>query len=195
MRLLLILSCILLQACSTASNVRLYAGPAIPEEMETTLVLPLNFELLSLDGQSVAQFEQTFRNHNLNIKLTPGFHTLVMQYSDIWEIDNENHDKLTPGQLTFSGTFLEGERFFIQTPPLNTYAQAQAFVHSPSVNLVSDRQTLAGSHIAKADPLTFKKDESVQEITYPHLRQLKFWWQQASSYEQQQFKQWLKSTE
>ncbi|NVK39425.1 MAG: DUF2057 family protein [Gammaproteobacteria bacterium] len=195
MRLLLILSVLVLQACSTASNVRLYQGPALPNEMETTLVLPLNFELLSLDGQDIAQFEQTFRNHALNIKLTPGFHTLVLQYSDIWEIDNENHDKLTTGQLTFTGSFKEGECFLIQTPPLNTYAQAQAFTQSPSVNLVSDQQTLAGSHIAKADPLTFKKDETTQEISYPHLRQLKFWWQQASSYEKQQFEQWIKSAE
>lgn len=191
MRFIIISLVIMLQACSAPQQVRLYQGPALGNSQEAELILPLNFEILSLDEQEIAQFTQTFRNQALNVKMTPGFHTLVMRYSDIWQLDADNHDSLSTGQLTFTGTFIPGEVFRIQTPPLNTYAQAKQFTLQPSVNLVSEHQTLTASHIAKADPLKFKADENIDKVTYPHLRQLKFWWLQANEYERQQFTQWL----
>jgi len=194
MRLVLVVIVFLIQACSTATHVRLYQGPDIGEANEAQLILPLNFELLTLDGETVSQFNQTFRNHDLHIKLAPGFHTLVMRYSDIWQIDAENHDKLTSGQFTFTGTFAAQEIFKIQTPPITTYLQAQNFVASPSINLVSQSKVLPGSHLEKRDPLKFSEDDNIEQVTYPNLKQMKFWWAQASQYERNEFKQWLSNT-
>lgn len=194
MRLFLLFVFVTLQGCSTAKHVRLYDGPAIGQDQEVQLVLPLSFELISLDEQPIAQFSQTFRNHDLTVKLSPGKHTLVMRYRDIWQIDADNHQTLSSGQMTFTGEFNSGESFKINTPLLNTLAQAQQFVKQPRVSLVSDQQTITGSHIKKADPLTFKQDENIEKVTYPHLKQLKFWWEKASEYEQQQFQQWLSAT-
>lgn len=97
MRSIFLLIILFIQGCSTAQQVRLYDGPAIGHDQEVQLILPLNFELLSLDGQEVAQFNQTFRNHDLNIKLTAGLHTLVMRYNDLFQIDADNHQTLTTG--------------------------------------------------------------------------------------------------
>jgi len=193
MRFIVILSILLIQACSTPSHVRLYQGPPLNDTSEVQLDLPLNFEILYLDNESVSTFEQTFRNHTLNIKLTPGEHTLVLRYNDLWQLDSENHDTLTTGQITFTGTFQAAEHFKIQTPPLNTYNQAKAFIDQPSVQLVSSEQVLEGSHVEKTDPLRFNSDEPITTVSYPNLRQLKFWWQQANAYEKEQFEQWITS--
>lgn len=191
MRAFFLLIIIFVQGCSTAQQVRLYDGPAIGKDQEVQLILPLNFELLSLDEQKVALFSQTFRNHDLSIQLTPGTHTLVLRYSDIWQLDADNHETLNTGQLTFTGTFKSGEVLRIQTPPLNTHAQAKHFIVNPKVNLISQYQVLPGSHVEKANPLAFRKDDEIEKVSYPHLKQLQFWWLKASHYEKQQFKQWL----
>ena len=194
MRIYLLFVLLIIQGCSTAKQVRLYDGPAIGQDQEVKLVLPLNFELISLDEQSIAQFSQKFRNHDLTVKLPPGEHTLVMRYSDIWQIDADNHETLSTGQMTFTGDFNSGESFKIKTPLINTLAQAKQFIKQPEVLLVSNKQTIAGSHVEKADPLTFKHDEKIEKVAYPNLKQLKFWWQKASAYEKQQFQQWMSAT-
>ncbi|MFY0642552.1 MAG: DUF2057 family protein [Bermanella sp.] len=194
MRLFFLFALVIVQGCSTAKQVRLYDGPAIGQDKEVQIVLPLSFELISLNEQPVAQFSQTFRNHDLTVKLPPGQHTLVMRYSDIWQIDADNHETLSTGQMTFTGELNSGELFTIKTPLINTLAQAKQFVKQPEVSLVSAKQTITGSHVAKADPLTFKQDENIEKVAYPHLKQLKFWWQKASEYEKQQFQQWLSAT-
>ncbi|MGR6870773.1 DUF2057 family protein [Pseudomonas sp. HK3] len=185
---------IAIQGCSSAQQVRLYDGPAIGNDKEVQLILPLNFELISLDSQPVAQFAQTFRNHDLTIKLTPGEHTLVLRYSDIWQIDADNHETLSTGQITFIDTFLPGETLRIQTPPVDTLNQAKQFIKDPNVKIVTKQRTINGSHLEKENPLVFKQDEKIEKVTYPHFKQLQFWWLKASEYEKRQFKQWLTST-
>ncbi|MFT5592260.1 MAG: hypothetical protein ACI8SR_000619 [Oceanicoccus sp.] len=185
---------ILIQGCSAAQHVKLYEGPVIGQDKEVQLILPLNFELISLDTQPVARFTQTFRNHDLTIKLTPGEHTLVLRYNDVWQLDADNHETLRTGQITFTDKFTSGEIFRIQTPPIDTINQAKQFIQAPKVVLVGKEQTIAGSHLEKENPLVFTQDENIDKVTYPHLKQLQFWWLKASEYEKRQFKQWLTST-
>jgi len=191
MRLILLFVFAFIQACSTPSHLRLYEGPALGEDNEVTFKLPLNFEIISLDYKPISQYEQVFRNHALSIKLAPGQHNLVLQYSDVWEIDAENHDKVTSGLITFDGHFKAGAVYHVQTQTLLSYDQAKAFVISPEVQLVSEQNKLTGAYTPKDDPLRFGKDEKVQQVNYPNLRQLKFWWANANEYERKSFKQWL----
>lgn len=185
---------ILIQGCSTAQHVKLYDGPAIGQDQEVQLILPLNFELISLDSQPVARFTQAFRNHDLTIKLTPGEHTLVLRYSDIWQLDADNHETLSTGQITFTDKFISGDILRIQTQPIDTINQAKQFIEAPKVQLVGRNKSITGSHLAKENPLVFKQDENIDKVTYPHLKQLQFWWLKASEYEKRQFKQWLTPT-
>lgn len=193
MRLFTLLMFVLLQACTTPQSLRLYQGPAIGESQESSFVLPVEFEIISLDNESVAQFQQTFRTHPLTVKLAPGHHTLVLRYSDVWQIDSDNHDKLISGLLTFDGEFHSGTRYQLRTPDLNTYAQAQEFILSPSAELASSNHSIDASYTEKSDALTFSKDETVNQVDYPNLKQLQFWWANANQYERQQFLQWTQS--
>ena len=192
MRILIILLLSFLQACSTQSHLRLYEGPAIGQDQEVTLILPIDFEIVSLDNVAVSQFEQSFRTHELVIRLAPGEHTLVLKYSDVWEIDSENHDKLTSGLLTFSDSFNAGQAYQVHTPKLLSYEQAKQFIADPKVSLRSERQIIESHHSPKDNPMSFSKDDKPQQVDYPNLRQLQFWWENANQFERNQFKQWLK---
>ena len=192
MKKLIFLFVFALQACSSQQSLRLYDGPAIGEAQEVRFILPVEFEIVTLNQEKVAQFEQLFRNHPLTIKLAPGQHTLVLRYSDIWQIDSDNHDKLSSGLLTFSGELKAGATYRVQTPSLNTYDQAKAFIEEPEVTLASEQNQLTASYTEKSNPLVFNKDENSQQVDYPNLRQLQFWWANANAYERQQFLEWTR---
>lgn len=187
------LLCTGLLACSTQQTVHLYQGPALGEELEATLILPVEFELLSVDGQKVSSFMQSFRNTDLSIQLPAGPHTLILIYSDIWQIDDENHDNLTTGKLVFETNMAAKEVFRLKTPPLNTYTQALSFVKTPHVYLQSKLQSVAASHIKQENPLEFKTRQKSSQTEFPRLQQLKYWWLQASEFERRQFSKWQDS--
>jgi|GEM_PF-2158910 len=179
-----------LLGCSHNKTLRLYSGPPLGSELEATLMLPMEFELLSVDGQKVSANAQTFRSSDLTIQLPAGPHILVLQYSDIWQLDDENHDVLTSGRLVFDITMAKQEVFLVQTPPLKQHAQALNFIKNPRVHLQSSGQSVLASHIKKEDPLVFKSTTEPSKVEFPRLQQLKFWWAQASEFERQQFKKW-----
>ena len=172
---------------------RLYEGPALAAQQEAQLTLPLEFDLIELDGQAVSSLGQKFRSNSLTIKLAPGPHTLVLRYSDIFELDDENHDSLSSGQLVFKLTMQAGEAFTVVTPNINNYESALLFIENPKASLTSPLQSIDASHIKKQNALILSKKETPVVSKKPNLMQLKFWWQQASQYEQDEFLLWLRS--
>ena len=180
----------LLIGCTSQQNVRLYEGPLLNENLESTLILPIEFNLLSLDGRSVSSFAQGFRNKNLNIQVPAGPHTLIIQYEDIWEIDDENHEKITSGKLIIEANMLPKEIYTLSYSPLTTLENALSFSKNPNVTLRSDQHSFAASHIKKDNPLEFNSQSAQSDIELPRLEQLKYWWQQASQHEKTQFIKW-----
>lgn len=193
MRLLFLSVVLFVQACSTPQHLRLYDGPSIGTENEVSLILPLNFELISLNQQAVSQYQQVFRNHDLTIKLAPGQHTLVVRYSDIWDIDDENHEKVTSGHITFEGEFHSAQLYRFDTPELANFTQVKTFVKNPDITLSSSKNAIQSNYTEKASPLVFGNDEKLEQVDYPNLKQLQFWWGNANHYEQKQFMQWVQS--
>lgn len=188
-----VLISLLLSACASNGTLRLYQGPTLAPQQEAQLTLPLEFDLIELDGQAVSSLGQKFRSDALSIKLAPGPHTLVLRFSNIFELDDENHDTLTSGQLVFKLNMQAGEAFNVNAGNLNSYENALLFVKNPKVDLVSPLQSITASHIKKQDALILSKKEEPVITTKPNLMQLKFWWQQASQYEQDEFLIWAKS--
>ena len=180
----------LLIGCSTQQNVRLYEGPSLGENLESRLILPIEFNLISLDGREVSSFTQGFRNKDLNIQLPAGPHTLVIQYQDVWEIDDENHENITSGKLIIEAQMKPREVYTLSYPPLTTIEQALEFSKNPDVSLKDNRHSFKASHIKKDNPLEFNSQSAQSEVELPRLAQLKFWWQQASQHERKQFIKW-----
>lgn len=180
----------LLLACSTQQTVQLYEGPALGKNLEATLVLPVEFNLLTLDGREVSSFTQGFRNKNLTIQLPAGPHTVVIQYEDVWEVDDENHERITSGKLIIEANLKAKETYHLSFSPLKNLEQAQGFSANPKLSLNNGQQFFYASHIKKDNPLEFNTKSAQGETELPRLEQLKYWWQQASQYEKKQFIKW-----
>ena len=96
--------------------------------------------------------------------LAPGIHELILQYEDLWEIDNDNHQMIRSGPLVFSLHLQANERLVIEHAPLLNLSQAQAFATSPKVILASEFQRSKASHLKKENPLTFNEASEVKKM-------------------------------
>jgi uncharacterized protein YccT (UPF0319 family) len=187
-----ILLILLLSGCSTVSQVKLYNGPSLKPQEEATIVLPEAFELLELNGQSISDTRLTFRTGDMFLTLPSGEHTLVFQYKEIWQIDDDNHDTVTSGAITFKANLAKAEVMKLEFPDINNHQDAKKFSYDPRLLLVSKRQVIPSSHTQKDNPFVLDKDNQVKATQYPNLDQLKFWWNRATYYEQQEFLIWQK---
>ena len=184
---------VLLSACSQQTVMRLYDGPSLGSQYEATLKLPLNFKILSLDNQVIQDNRQKFRNQAITLQMAPGSHELILQYEDLWEVDNDNHQMVSSGPLVFVVKLQANENLTIEHAPLTSLTQAQQFSQQPLVKLVSQYQSVTASHLKKDNPFTFNEATKIQTVDKPVLKQLKFWWVQATAVEKDNFLKWQNS--
>ena len=193
--LMLILATLLITGCASIQEAHLYDGPALTPEQSTRLLLPLEFEITELDGRVVPQGQQRFRSDALPVYLTPGKHKLVLHYESIWDIDGDNHEKVRSQPILFELDGKAGEQMVFHFESPATLNQAQSFAQTIPITLVSDRQSITGYGLKKADPLTFNEKKPIAKVELPYLQQLQYWWEQATPYEQKEFKQWINQQE
>jgi len=185
-----ILCAVYISACSTVDHVRLYSGPKLPQTEEVTVQLPEHFDAIEFDGYAIPQTSLKFRTGDMPLVIPPGEHKLIIQYHDIWNLDDENHEAVTSGHIVFRFTAKAGETYRLIHDPIANYETALLFAKNPYVTLQSQTQNFVGSHLTKANPLVFNQTKS-EPVRYPNLEQLKFWWQQATQYEKDEFNVWL----
>lgn len=195
-RLLLILSTILfLSACSHVTHMRLYNGPELNPIEEAIILLPEEFEVLELNGQSVSDSRLRFRSGNMDLRLPAGKHIIVFQYKAFWQLDDDNHDTLSSAPITFKVSMDKQEQFTFLLPELKHYEAAEIFTKKPIVSLVSQRQKINGSVGTKDNALVLIETKTPIATRYPNLEQLKFWWNRATYYEQSEFINWQKKVD
>ncbi|MFT7110430.1 MAG: hypothetical protein ACI843_002098 [Psychrobacter glaciei] len=187
-----ILLIFLLSGCSSVSQVKLYNGPSLKPQEEAAIVLPEAFELLELNGQSISDTRLKFRTGDMFLTLPSGEHTLVFQYKEFWQIDDDNHDIVTSGAITFKANLAKAEVMKLEFPDIKNHQDAKKFSYDPRLLLVSKRQVIPSSHTQKDNPFVLDKGKQVKATQYPNLDQLKFWWDRATYYEQQEFLIWQK---
>jgi uncharacterized protein YccT (UPF0319 family) len=187
-----ILLIFLLSGCSSVSQVKLYNGPSLKPQEEAAIVLPEAFELLELNGQSISDTRLKFRTGDMFLTLPSGEHTLVLQYKEFWQIDDDNHDIVTSGAITFKANLAKAEVMKLEFPDIKNHQDAKKFSYDPRLLLVSKRQVIPSSHTQKDNPFVLDKGKQVKATQYPNLDQLKFWWDRATYYEQQEFLIWQK---
>jgi uncharacterized protein YccT (UPF0319 family) len=181
---------LILSACSTVSHVKLYNGPTLSPQHESTIILPEELDLLEVNGQEISNTNLSFRTGNMPLTLPSGEHVLVFQYKQIWQIDDENHDVVSSGPITFKANLAKTETMMFEFPVIKTYEDAKRFSINPSLTLVSRRQKIPSSHTQKDNAFIFDEDTQAKATQYPNLDQLKFWWKRATYYEQQEFLIW-----
>ncbi len=174
---------------------RLYNGPELNPIEEAIILLPEEFEVLELNGQSVSDSRLRFRSGNMDLRLPAGEHIIVFQYKAFWQLDDDNHDTLSSAPITFKVNMDKQEQFRFILPELKHYEAAENFTKKPIVALVSQRQKINGSVGTKDNALVLIETKTPTATQYPNLEQLKFWWNRATYYEQSEFINWQKKVD
>lgn len=81
-RLLLVLSALLLAACSTGKIVKAYDGDELLAEQLAVLTAPEGIAVLSINGKKLKKY--LLDDINVNYGLKPGENLVVFQYGSVW---------------------------------------------------------------------------------------------------------------
>lgn len=184
-----------LSACTTSSVVHLYDGPALAKDVSTRITLPLDLEVIELDGRVISQGKQRFRSDAMTLVLPPGPHQLIVVYETLWDLDGDNHEVIRSQPMLFEFEARNGEQWSFDYKRPARIQQARTFAENSRIHLVSRTQKVSGFPLKAPDPLTFNEKKEVEPQAFPYLQQLQYWWQQATPYERKQFKEWINQPE
>lgn len=147
----------------------------------------------------------------------PGQHTFLVEYSDLFDIDSDDHEKVAsrPAKITF--TVESGQSYQLKNSPQATLLSAKEFAEAPefwventetlekvssSVELSRPRSFAAAVKSMATPVYEFDSDKvsdssvSLQAVTHQGkvgLDQIKQTWSQASKADQAAFLMWLES--
>ncbi len=158
-----------------------------------TLIVPQALEVLYVNGE---EYEgRMFSLGSKTLELLPGEQQIVLQYDTIWEVDADNHERVTSKPMMLTLHTLEDKTYQVKLPVMLELAEANAFIDAPSLTVIDKK---SGAEIAVQ--LAFKKDEVAELKNYTTdfdnigdldhdevLEQLRHWWSQASQSQRERF--------
>lgn len=205
-----------LPACQSQPTYRAYPGTKAEDEIATLLV-PIEFNLVNVDGKS---YNQPLLANGIRIKFPPGTHQIVIKYVDFWDINADDHAKVASQPMLLKFSVAAGQRYAVVFDEPQNIKEAKAFASNPNVNIINKTtgtdigaqttyqleeksflanfmESLTGKDKAPAAP------EQIADVSPPAnpaanatearaLEMLKYWWQKADARQQQAFMQWLK---
>lgn len=210
--LVLVLLALIVSGCAANRHHKLYEGdPALRAQIQsfdTVLIKYIDDEDM---GMSFIGQKQTY-------DIKAGQHTLLVEYSDLFQVDSDQHEKIVsrPAKVTFIAE--AGKQYQLQHAPQKRLDNARAFAEKPEfwvvelgsgdrvaaeVELSRPRSFLQGLKAMNAPEYVFVSDaatpaaaQAVPAVdsttaSQPHLEMLKFSWQNASASERQAFLEWI----
>ena len=202
--LLAVLALSLISACVSHSIQNAYQG----EQGNTGLVTSANTLLINyVDNDEVSE---GFVGQEITYRVDAGQRTLLLQYSDLFSIGSDDHEKVVsrPAKVTFEVE--AGKQYKVIHEPQKNLEDARAFAEQPEFQVVNAKtKEVIESAVELSRPRTFLTQlksavtpvyefESDQVATGNNevqsmdtLPQLKALWSQASEQEREAFQQWL----
>lgn len=208
--LLIAISILLLTACKSTPIHQAYEGAPKSKSEVATFVVPANFNLLAIDG---VKYSQPVLRDGATVNVLPGSHQFIIEYQDFWNIDGDNHEKVTSNPLSVTFAAKAGDQYSINTTPLETVEQARAFAEKPGISVVDTaskqsvsveiKYNLYGGGLFSAlfgpsNPKSAPHLDGSAKTKAPNndgkaLEMLKYWWETADEKQQSSFRQWLKN--
>lgn len=99
--LTLLFTSLLLGACSRSPVVRLYDGPKKPETKLAVVRVPVELEVLSINGRRVENLNTLFSVGYKDLHLEPGRYRIIAYYKDLWEMNADAHDVIKSDPAVF----------------------------------------------------------------------------------------------
>lgn len=124
--LLLGLSLLALAACSS-TPIKLYPGPALAADKIATLKVPVEVEILSLNGSKVDAAHTLLGTDDQQLQLLPGDYKLLVYYNNIWKTGTKSHEKIKSAPVKFRLTLAANHTYVMDFKHATNTQEAQAF--------------------------------------------------------------------
>lgn len=198
-----------LAACQSNPTYQAYPGPAKSAKEEARVLIPQEFNLLNVNGNS---YNQPLIGHGTIVKLLPGSHKIVIKYLDFWDISSETSERVASQPFLLAFDAKAGENYRIEFRELKDVKAAKAFAKHPEVSLVNaatnspiaaevryqleDKGLIASfmdslSATEKKQPAAESDTEENRVKGQTALEMLKYWWQKADAQQQEDFMKWI----
>lgn len=124
--LLLGLSVLALAACSS-TPIKLYPGPSLAADKIATLKVPVEIEILSLNGSKVDAAHTLLGTDDQQLQLLPGDYKLLVYYNNIWKTGTKSHEKIKSAPVEFRLTLAANHTYVMDFKHATNTHEAQAF--------------------------------------------------------------------
>lgn len=126
LRVLSLFFVLLLSACSSRP-VQLYAGPAQAADKIATIRVPVELEVLSLNGKKVEGAHTLLGTKDQQLQVLPGHYQLLVYYKNIWQTSADEHTTITSDPVTLDLTLTAGHTYQVDFARAHTPKEADAF--------------------------------------------------------------------
>lgn len=110
MRFFLLCSVLLLSACSNAP-IRLYDGPTRPAAEIADLAIPIEIDVLSLNGKKVEGAQTLLGTADRRLQLLPGQYQLLVYYNNLWQGEGDSHETIRSRPIRFDLDLVAGHHY------------------------------------------------------------------------------------
>lgn len=171
-----------LAGCSGKSGVIKVHNNEVDPAIVVKVAIPLAVNLNEVDGKSVINM---LRTSDTEYHFAPGFHRVVLQYEEVWEIGADDHSVIKSKEVTQEWNLEPGAQYQLMYKPAANLDESKqtAANFSPWIKMISK----ANLDKAEVKAALQKSPDSQQ------LQQLKVWWERASETDRNKFKTWIET--
>ena len=155
-----------------AGTYRFYDGATKSDDQIASVILPTELDLISIDNKDVSKRFGLFRRSETEIHLEPGAHSFVLRYSQIWDIDADEHEKIKSPEVVIHANLLKGETYSFNFEAPKYLEEARKLQDNIEIVLASSNsnQIFESEFNVPAEKLKLKrlaKTENKQAVTAP----------------------------
>jgi len=187
-------------SCASVESYKGYEGKKLPPEQVAVVKVPIQVDVLSIDGKKTHYVPFAYKRIEYHIK--PGMHELVMQYEELWKEMNQDEDIISSPLFSVKLDVKAGHKYTLSYPPAANIEQARQFRESFEAVVVDDKDnsyrvaTRLLDFAQQPRPLLTRLTSSGEpEKDDPQdstpLDNLKFYWQQADAEQRQAFRDFI----
>jgi len=203
--LLLFLLIISAQGCALNKPIPLYSENT-DKATALSLQIPVELDVVYHNGSRKSVL--TPYQPMIEYQILPGNHLLGLQYQDIKNDEEGNHESIKSKIVLFKFTAKTGEKYSVDFQPPESLKQARTIAKNLKLTLLENTNVIATSFVAvenvhqsdfftqgfDADTASLFDDEQSEALApAPHaaaIEHLKYWWKNSSEQEKSAFKTW-----
>ena len=151
------------------------------------LIVPQALDIHYVNGDKYKSSLFSLGNKELELEVGPQH--IVVEYDTIWELDSDNHERVTSDPLHLTFQLTSGGTYQVKLPAIIEVEEAEEFIESPKLSLI-DRKSgqEVAIRVAFQPPVmavhTPMSDEGSEQQA---LEQLRFWWSKATQSQRERF--------